>query len=363
MKPFSTIFAAIFLAASIQSQAAPLRLGFFASLDPAHPFWMSVRDFEEAAGEDLALKSDWYYANSDHFRAREQIQRAATEPPRMNAAVIPDFNGRGPELLAVATDLKVPVITFAGFDISPEFRPRKDNAAWIGAIAIDEERVGYSTATQLIAEADRLKLVAPDGKIHVVGISGEVKSVLARDRLKGLQRAIDESSGHAILEQVVSTDDWSQNQGRTKAIGLFKRYPLTTVVWSANDAIALGVLDAVQSTGRRPGLDVLTCGVDWIPAALDAVRNGTMLCSAGGLGFQGGWAAVLLYDYLHGKDFVSDTGVVITIPHALATRDNVAKIANLGDWRKIDFSRFSKMLNPKRKRYDFSIDALLKASQ
>ena len=348
---------------SAVTQAQSDRIGFFASLEERHPFWVSVGQFERHVGENLGIESVWLYAESDHFRAREQIEQAATSATPIRAAVVSDFNGRGPELLEFATSFNLPVLTFAGFDVRPDFQPRAGNPRWIGAISMDEEAVGYSTAVTLLLEAQRLKLFDVDGRVHIVGIAGDVRSVLSRQRVAGLRRAVAETHGRAILEQVVPTDDWSQVQGRQKARGLMKRYPGTTLIWSANDAIALGALQAMQDRKRTPGVDVLTYGIDWVPAAIKAIQNEQMLCSAGGLAFQAGWAAILLYDYLHGRDFIDDTGSVIKIPHGLITRSNVDRFAAVNDWQHIDFSSFSKVRNPKRVRYDFSIEAVLRAAK
>lgn len=343
-----------------------LPLGFFASLDEQHPFWISVRGFEEAVGRDLNIESRWRFAESDQFRGYEQIRRELESAQPIRGAMVTGFKAQGGRFLDLIARAKVPTITFAGFDLSRYGKPRQGNPYWIGAITSNEDDVGYQLARLLLDEAQRLGLQGRDGKLHLIGVSGDVNSPLRKAREAGLQRAVNERAGAAVLDQVVPTADWSEREGQAKALGLLHRYPDARVVWSANDAIALGVVRALRELGKTPGRDALTGGVDWTPEALRRVASGEMVCSIGGLGFQAGWAAILLHDYLNGHDFAGDVGVLIQVPTATLTQRNAAAYLRAygdGAWNGVDFTALSKVRNPRLKRYDFSIESLLRIAR
>jgi hypothetical protein len=71
---------------------------------------------------------------------------------------------------------------------------------------------------------------------------------------------------------------------------------------------------------------------------------------------------VLLYDYEHGRDFAEAAVQLQPQFFGALHSDNIDAFLNkLGDrnWRKIDFRKFSKVLNPTMKEYDFSLEAIL----
>ncbi|HJW12733.1 MAG TPA: ABC transporter substrate-binding protein, partial [Albitalea sp.] len=332
-----------------------LPLGFFASLDAQHPFWTSVRGFEEAVGRDLNIESRWRFADSDQYLGYEQIRRELESAQPVRGAMVTGFKAQGGRFLELIERAKVPTITFVGFDLNSFGKPRQSNPYWIGAITSNEEDVGYQLARLLLEEAQRLGLHGHDGKLHLIGVSGDLSSLLRKAREAGLQRAVSERAGTVVLDQVVPTADWSEREGHAKALGLLHRYPDARIVWSANDAIALGVVKAVREMGKIPGRDVLTGGVDWTPEALHLVARGEMVCSIGGLGFQAGWATILLHDYLNGHDFADDVGVLIKLPTATLTQRNAGAYLRAygeGAWNGVDFTALSKARNPRLKRYD-----------
>ena len=121
----------------------------------------------------------------------------------------------------------------------------------------------------------------------------------------------------------------------------------------------MGAMNAAISQGKTPGDDVFFGGCGWYTPALDMIREGTLTTSVGGHFMDGGWAMVLLHDYHHGKDFISDP--IETKMYSIDKR-NVEKYSKTfvkQQWSKIDFKKFSKVHNPHLERYDFSLEAVL----
>ena len=101
--------------------------------------------------------------------------------------------------------------------------------------------------------------------------------------------------------------------------------------------------------------------MNWDTEALQVIKNGTLTVSVGGHFFIGGWVIVLLHDHAHGKDF-ADVGVHIEQPMFAITSANLdAYLEKFAEqrWDQIDFTRFSRVLNPQLPAYDFSLQAIL----
>jgi len=105
---------------------------------------------------------------------------------------------------------------------------------------------------------------------------------------------------------------------------------------------------------------VLVGGLNWSQVAVEEVLDGEMVVTYGGHFLLGAWAMVVLRDYHDGRDFAEED-VRLQIPMGAIDLSVARRFPDIGntDWRKVDFTRFSKTRNPQLKRYDFTQDALL----
>ena len=69
-----------------------------------------------------------------------------------------------------------------------------------------------------------------------------------------------------------------------------------SLVWSANDEMAFGAMQAYSETGGVPGKDALFSAVNSSPTALQALLDGRLSVLVGGHFTLGGWALVELHD-------------------------------------------------------------------
>ncbi len=152
---------------------------------------------------------------------------------------------------------------------------------------------------------------------------------------------------------------WSREKAYLQTQGVLRQYPGLSVIWVANDPLALGALNAVREIGKIPGKDVMIGGLNWDLPALLEVRDGGLVVSVGGHFMTGGWALILLHDYFHGRDF-AEIGTELQLPlFSSLDRQRVINYLDVfgdGDWSKIDFRSFSKVFNPDLSRYDFSLE-------
>jgi hypothetical protein len=136
-------------------------------------------------------------------------------------------------------------------------------------------------------------------------------------------------------------------------------------VWAANDPIALGAIKAIEKNALVPGRDIGVVGLNWSPEALAEVKAGRMILTDGGHFFGGGWAMVMLRDLANGCDFARG-GAARVFPLASIDRSNLPEVEGLISGRRFDRVRFGAFLaQPQGKcgHYDFSLDALLRASR
>ena len=241
-------------------------------------------------------------------------------------------------MLKIAQEAGVPAfLVNAGLEGGELGKPREKLGAWVGTMLPDDEAAGHRLAVLLIEQALAEGRVGEDGKVHLIALAGIVSDKSSKDRVAGLERAMREGR-EAVLHQVVPTD-WSYEEGRSKGAALLKRFPATTVVWTASDSLALGAVASLEESGRRPGVEVLVGGFDWTAEALAAIRAGKLTTTIGGHFMEGGWVVVLLHDYFKGADFAS-RGVEFRTPMLAITRDTVegfqAAIA-AAEWRRVDF--------------------------
>lgn len=98
-------------------------------------------------------------------------------------------------------------------------------------------------------------------------IGGPTSIASGRDRYEGYRQALGRH-GIPFDEGVVALEDLPlPSTGERRAREILERRPETTAFFAFNDLVALGVMEALRSMGRRPGIDVSVLGFDDIFAA------------------------------------------------------------------------------------------------
>lgn len=163
-----------------------------------------------------------------------------------------------------------------------------DYDRWIAHVTYD----GRASGRQ-IAEAMFKSL---GGQGNVVALQGILATGAAKDRFAGLQEALKAYPGISLLEQQPADFDRTKAIGVTKAL-LAKYGDKINGVWTANDDMALGAVDALRSVGKTGKVAVV--GIDAVPEAVAAVAGGTMTATVssdgpwqGGIGLAMGFCAV-----------------------------------------------------------------------
>jgi len=176
---------------------------------------------------------------------------------------------------------------------------------FVSFVGSDDVAVGYTAARALI---DGL-----GGKGDIVVIEGSPGAPTARDRTVGLRRALDEQPAIRVLGS--GTGAFQEQPARLAMARLLAQHPHIDGVWTGNDLMAFGVLDALAEAGRSAQV----VGINGLPGAIERIEQGTMLASVDFSAFNiAAIAARAALRHLDGEPVPSQ----IMIPAVLIDRTN-----------------------------------------
>jgi ABC-type sugar transport system substrate-binding protein len=230
--------------------------------------------------------------------------------------------------------------SFDGFVVTP-FRPTSLNTVLtmvsrknLPIINIDElipEEAAAADGVQITTriasnnvEAGRLQaqLVlasVPKGS-DVAVIEGDPGTVSSRDRVTGFTKAAKEGGLTIIASQPAY---WNRTKAYELALTIIKIVPKLTAIAVANDDMALGVVRAVQEAGATG--KVIVVGVDGIPDAVEAVKQGSL---AGTVAQYPDAMAYLAIETMVKKLSGEVVPAKIDSPIKLITKDNLPEAGN-----------------------------------
>ena len=172
-------------------------------------------------------------------------------------------------------------------------------------VGSDDVAVGYTVGKALIEGLG--------GAGRIVALDGTPGARTVRDRALGLKRAVAENPGIELLGARIG---YLQQAPARKAMAeLLAAHPHIDGVWTANDVMAFGALEALADAGRTAKV----VGVNGLPAAIDHIERGTMLASVDFSAFNiAAIATHAVLRHLAGKPVPSE----ITVPAELIDRSN-----------------------------------------
>lgn len=335
------------------ADAAPIRISFLNPGKHDEFFWPAVSAVMQAAADQFGYQLEIIYAERDAQAigalGRQIITRA--DPPDV-LVLVNEFQA-GANLLkaADARGIKAFMLlnSFYGDEATAMGKPGEIYRHWIGSLVADNEAAGRRMGDALTACAHKTGTADVDGKFHVLALLGDSTTPASIDRTNGLHAAIA-AHPDMILEREFNTN-WQTPKGHDLTANFLswaaENQVHTAGIWAANDALAMGAITAAEERQLQPGKDLCIVGLNWSPEGLDLVRTGKMAMTDGGHFLAGGWAMVMIHDYL-----VAQAEAPANTPHRALTfqmapvdGNNVAEFfTKLGDrdWHRIDFKSFSR---------------------
>jgi ABC-type sugar transport system substrate-binding protein len=324
-------------------------------------FWVSYSQFMQAAAKDLGMDLHIQYAERSAETTLKQAREALQGPNRPDYLVFVNELSVAPEILRLAQGSGVKLF-LVNNGLTPDqmrllgAQPDK-YPDWLGSLVPNNEEGGYLMLKELIRQH---RPIAPGEVIDLVAFSGLKLTPAAQQREKGMMRALAEHPEVRLRQLVYG--GWNRERAYEQARLLFKRYPHTSLVWSANDEMAFGAMQAYAETGGQPGKDVLFSAVNNSPTALQALLEGRLSVLLGGHFTLGGWALVQLHDYDQGVDVSQYGGRDRQIPLLqLIDRAQARRLLALSITQDygVDFQKLSAKGRPTSYRYPFSLQALM----
>jgi len=334
-------------------------------------FWRSVHDLVVASAQDLDIDFRIYYAEENFLKMHRQVNMILDNPKtRPDGIIFHNYKKMAPYILDKAEQLRVKSLIFnSGLNDGklPLF-PRKNYKHWIGQILPDDEFAGAELLHCLKSAATNMFNNSKKYKFTVLAMEGNPSSKAYQSRKIGLQRALKINSDMHFTQFFPA--DWSRSKARKMLPTMVARYPKVNILWSANDNMALGLIDAAKDSDLTFGKNAVVGGIDWLAESIEAIQKGDMACSVGGHFVDGMWSLILMYDYLNGFDFIDEskelnhqatfhTKMAVINKYNVNTFGQLRRKLQPENLSKHDFRQYSRTHNSKIKQYNFSIAELL----
>lgn len=316
------------------------------------PFWTDYTRYMQDAAGDLGIELQVLYGERDPARMLANAHQVL-DGEHPDYLIFTNEQFQGPVLLRLFEGTQVGLFALHS-TLTDEQQAliggsRERHRNWLGSLVPNDEEAGYLMGRELIALAKG----QPAELLAFSGVKQTPSSIL---RLAGLQRALNEAP-HVRLVQAVH-GEWQEQRAYEQAVSLLPRYPDVSLIWSANDAMAFGVMRAADEQGR----DLRYAALNNSARVLQAHIDGRINVLASGHFILGACALVMLSDHARDLDFVERGG-----------QDQVASLLRLLDRAQsqklltrlkqadfdLNFRQFSALTQPQQRRYDCSIASLL----
>ncbi|OUR74811.1 hypothetical protein A9Q76_00165 [Arcobacter sp. 31_11_sub10_T18] len=317
-------------------------------------FWLNVSKFMQASANDFGFDLKIIYAQRNHFKMIEIMNDIVNQKTKPDFLIIVNENNMADKLLKISHKHKIKTMLILN-DLSKKQKnelgqPREYFPYWIGTIIPDNIQAGYLIATSLIKNSKKKH-------INMIALNGDESTFAARQRYKGLKKALNENPHVNLYQKFIA--DWREDISESIMKRALLRYPQTDVIWASNDPMAIGAINIKNKQNRK----ILVSGLNWSQDALLAIKKDDMVASVGGHYMIGGWAMVLLYDSINGKDFMEESVELKQNIFGIIDKSNYAnyqKYFKDEDFEQIDFTKFSKTKNDNLKKYNFSLEEIFK---
>ena len=143
----------------------------------------------------------------------------------------------------------------------------------VGFVGSDFYEEGRRAGNFLLKKADRME----GDPLRIVEIAGTEDSTPMRQRAIGFRDAIKGDPRFEIVESV--SGDFLKSKGKECMQRILEeRGHDIDVLYSHNDAMTLGAIEAIEAEGLTPGRDIIIITVDGEQGAIDLLKEGKINC-------------------------------------------------------------------------------------
>jgi len=118
--------------------------------------------------------------------------------------------------------------------------------------------------------------------VRIVELSGTEGSSVATNRALGFREVLEEhhaGTGAPLFEIIYSeSGDFLRSKGYELMCSILDSLDGFDILYSHNDSMTLGALDAMKERDIKPGSDIVIVTIDAEQAAINALRRGEVNC-------------------------------------------------------------------------------------
>ncbi|MCO4888456.1 sugar ABC transporter substrate-binding protein [Cupriavidus sp. WGtm5] len=231
-----------------------------------NPYFQALRQGADAAAKGMNAKTTHYIPTKPDSIPEQMSQIEDVVVKKADAVVfVPvDYKAMGPGVKKINA-ANIPVVNVTD---------RSDSGSFVAFVGASDYELGLKTATHLFK--------VMDGKGNLILLEGVKGSATSIDRVRGVKEALKSFPGIKLLASQPA--NYQRLQALQVMENLMQSYPQIDAVFAANDAMAIGAIEALQGANRK----ALVSGINGTKEAIDAIKNGTMLATGDYNGFVQG---------------------------------------------------------------------------
>ena len=257
--------------------------------NPYHAQWVKGGQmFADSVGAKLTVLTD----EGDSQKQLSGISSLANSGKTIVLNVDPNTNSDTQAIVRTVAAAGGYVVT--QWNKPAGFEPWGVGNNWVSHISFDGNVGGEQVANTLFT--------AMGGSGGIIALQGILDNVSSQQRFTGLNKALSSKPGIKLLDQ--QTANWDRNQAFKVTQTLLSKYGNKVKgVWAANDNMALGAIQALNSAGMLGKVPIVSAS-DAVPEALQDIKagkDGLLATVSTDAYWQGGAAMALAYDAAIGK--------------------------------------------------------------
>lgn len=236
-----------------------------------NPFFQSIRLGAQNAAQQMHVSvTNYVPTQADSIPEQmSQIDDVIVKHPSAVVFVPVDFKAMGPGI-AKLNAAKIPAVNITDKAASGDF------VSFVGA---SDYQLGLQTARYLLKSLG--------GKGNVIIIEGVRGTSTSEERMRGFHDALKEAPGVKVLTS--QPGNYQRMQALQVMENLLETYPKVDGILAANDAMAIGALDALDGANRKAQV----VGINGSKEAVDLIKQGKLLASGNYSGFEQGCLGVM----------------------------------------------------------------------
>src|SRR6266403_3265664 len=262
-----------------------------------NPYFQTVRVGADAAAKALNAKTLQYIPTKPDSIPEQlsQIEDVVVKKPDAIVFIPVDYKAMVPGVEKINA-ANIPVVNITD---------RSAGGKFVSFVGADDYSLGLETARYL------LKTLGGKGNIVIIeGVKGSLTSV---DRVRGFNDALKENPGAKLLAS--QPGNYQRLQALQVMENLIQSYSQIDGVMAANDAMAVGAIEALEGAKRT----ALVIGINGTKEAVDAIKAGKLLATGDYHAYNQGCLSVMAaLRYLHKQPVPKE----ILLPVSVIDRSN-----------------------------------------